>query len=72
MGETGEEVAGAGRSRGHVAESGFYSRPLEDLWTFQAGRCHELISLFLFKIVPGPVWRTGWTGEETVIWRSMT
>lgn len=38
-------------------------RSLENLWIFQAGRCHDLISPFLFKIPLGPVCRIGWTGE---------
>lgn len=40
-----------------------YSRSLENLWIFQAGRCHDLISPFLFKIPLGPACRIGWTEE---------
>lgn len=40
-----------------------YSRSLENFWIFQAGRCHDPISPFLFKIPLGPACRIGWTEE---------
>lgn len=50
------QVQGSG---GHVGRVWIYSRFLENLWTFQARRCHDLISPFLFKILLGPVCRMG-------------
>lgn len=58
LGKRSQGQAGAGTTW----QSRFYSRSLEDLWTFQAGRCHELTSLFCLKscwVLCGE-----WVGQE--------
>lgn len=62
-GETGDEVARQAQG-GPCRLSLDLFRSLENLCTFHAGRCHDLISPFWFKILLGPVCRMCWTVEE--------